>query len=272
MTVLLWVGIGLTVILVLLLMIQGIGHVLLYPSVKKFAELENGSREMEDVEFFAEDGTRLHGWWFPHPEAKGAMLICHGNGGNISHRMWMAEDLNDIPLHLFIFDYRGYGKSRSITSEKGTGRDVKAAWEVVHEKLGRPENPPILLYGRSLGGAVALQLPPACEVRGVVLESTFTSILEIGIRQYPWLLPKWTLRNPYRSDLRIAAVEVPVLSAHSPTDEVVPFEMGERLYQKVPNPWGFCVLSGAHDEAGWQTSPEYARRLREFIQELILSG
>ena len=250
--------------------IQGFENRMLYPSNRRAAPEETDwhGLEVEDVDFCAEDGAKLHGLWFPHPEATGALLVCHGNGGGAEFRTWIPRDLRDLPLHVFVFDYRGYGKSEGVPSEKGTGKDVAAAWEVAHERLGRPEDPPILLYGRSLGGAVALQLPADCPVRGVVLESTFTSIVDMGRRLYPWLWPRVTCRNRYRSDLRIQRVAAPVLCAHSVEDELIPDAMGRELYRRAPNPWRFCELRGGHEEAGWQTSPGYAAAFREFAREV----
>lgn len=251
------------------LLLQTYGNHLIFRRSRSFrAEKEEAGRVVEEVEFCAEDGTGLNGWWFPHQEARGVLVVCHGNAGNISDRLWIAQDLQDVPLHLFLFDYRGYGKSGGYPGEKGTGRDVAAAWEFARKKISSEErSPPIFLYGRSLGGAVALQAAEKLPVRGVILESTFTSILDVGLRFYPWLLPRLTCRHPYRSDLRIAAVRAPVLMAHSPEDETIPFDMGEALYRKVPNPAGFYRLSGSHVDAGWQTSPEYAEALRRFLLE-----
>ncbi|MEX2605987.1 MAG: alpha/beta hydrolase [Kiritimatiellia bacterium] len=253
--------------------LQAYEHRLIYPGSKRLQVIpDDFRREVEEVEFCAEDGISLHGRWFSHAEARGVFLVCHGNAGNVSDRLWIAEDLQDLPVNIFIFDYRGYGKSKGIASEKGTGLDVAAAWEYARNRCGGGESPPILIYGRSLGGAVALQAATVFPVRGVILESTFTSILEIAARRYPWLLPRLTCRNPYRSDLRISRVLAPVLMAHSPDDQVIPFELGEALYRKVPNPRKFIRLSGNHVEAGWQTSPEYAAAVREFVSECIPAG
>lgn len=264
----LWILAGLGLVWLLL---QAVGDRLIFRRSRTFrAGKEDTDLEFEDVEFCAEDGTGLHGWWFPNEDAKGALLVCHGNAGNVSDRIWIAEDLQDIPLHIFIFDYRGYGKSDGYPSEKGTEKDVCAAWEVVREKLGADEeNPPIILYGRSLGGAVALQAASRFPVRGVILEGTFTSILEVGIRMYPWMFPKLVCRHPYRSDLRIASVRAPVMMAHSREDETIPFDMGEALYRRVPNPQGFYILNGSHSDAGWQSSDAYAKGMREFISGLM---
>jgi pimeloyl-ACP methyl ester carboxylesterase len=246
-------------------------HRLLYRRSTTFrAHPEEEGLKAEDVSFCTEDGANLHGWWFPHPEAKGVLLICHGNAGNISDRLWMPKDLADIPVHIFLFDYRGFGKSRGLPREKATERDVRAAYQVCVQKWGgSDENPPIVLYGRSLGGAVALQAVQTCPVRALILESTFTSVLEMGRRFYPWLLPNWFCMNRYRSDLRIVHATMPTLIAHSPDDEVVPFDMGETLYNLAPNPRGFIRLAGLHDDAGWQTCYEYASAFRHLIEEVI---
>ncbi len=225
--------------------------------------------EAEDVDFCAADGTALHGWWFPHANARGALVICHGNAGNISDRLWMAQGLADLPLHLFLFDYRGYGRSQGLPSEKGTRLDVLAAYEVARAKLDHSENPPILAYGRSLGGGVALQLAAERPLRGLILESTFTSIQEVGERFYPQLLPRLTCKNRYRSDLRIREVQAPILIAHGPDDETIPYDMGETLHRLAPNPFGFCRLNGCHNESGWQSTPAYGEAFRRLVDAVV---
>lgn len=267
--ILLWLVLG---VILLRLLILWIEHRLLFP--RDSAVRGNPGDEglqAEDVHFCAEDGAALHGWWFPHPEARGVLLVCHGNAGNVTDRLWMARDLSDVPLHKFIFDYRGYGRSRGIPSEKNTQRDARAAYQVVAQKWMEEKGtlPPVVLYGRSLGGGVALQIASEVPIRALVLESTFSSVLEIGQRCYPWLLPGLFCKNTYRSDLRIQEVDAPVLVAHSPDDEVIPYDMGEKLYSLAPNPWKFVRLTLSHDEAGWQTSAEYAREFRRLVAETI---
>lgn len=250
--------------------VQRIGHRLIFPRSRTFrADPSELDLEVEEVNFCAEDGTALHGWWFPKQKAQGVLLVCHGNAGNVSDRVWIAEDLADVPVHVFVFDYRGYGKSSGIPSEKGTGLDVQAAYEVARSALGGVDNPPVVVYGRSLGGAVALQLASQVPVRGVILESTFSSIVDVGKSLYPYLLPGLTCRHRYRSDLWIPQVRCPVLAAHSPEDTVVPYELGKTCYDLAPNLWRFCQLRGGHVEAGWQTSPDYAASLREFISLVL---
>ncbi len=246
--------------------IQLIGHRLIFRRSRTFrAGPEDTDLPLEEIDFCAEDGTALHGWWFPKEEARGVLLVCHGNSGNVSDRLWIAEDLRDVPVHVWIFDYRGYGKSAGIPSEKGTALDVMAAYEVARTRMGAEQDPPVVVYGRSLGGAVALQLASRVPVRGLILESTFSSIVDVGAVLYPYLVPKLTCRHPYRSTRLMPRVQCPVLAAHSPDDETVPFDLGKRCYDLAPQSWRFCLLEGSHDEAGWQTSGEYAQAVREFI-------
>jgi pimeloyl-ACP methyl ester carboxylesterase len=250
--------------------LQLFAHRRVYPGHKAFrAGPEDTDLEVEDVEFCAEDGAELHGWWFPKPQARGVLLVCHGNAGNVADRIWVAEDLRDVPVEVFVFDYRGYGRSRGVPSERGTDRDVRAAYEVVRTRMGVEEDVPVVVYGRSLGGAVALQLASQLPVKGLILESTFTSVVDVGRRMYPWLMPQWTCPHRYESIRRIPFVKAPVLASHSPEDETVPYDLGRTLYAEAPNLWRFCELQGNHVEAGWQTSAEYAQAVREFIDEVL---
>jgi len=241
-------------------------HRLLYRRATLLHTLpEDVGLEAEELEFCASDGCSLHGWWFAHPAARGVLVICHGNAGNISDRLWMAQSLADLPMHLMLFDYRGFGKSRGIPREAGTERDVRAALELARQKWKGPGTAPIVLLGRSLGGAVALQAVDEPGILALILESTFTSVVEMGERFYPWLLPRLFCLNRYPSDQRIQKAQVPVLVVHSPENEVIPYDMGERLFALAPRPWRFIRLAGLHDEAGWVSCPAYADAIRELV-------
>lgn len=243
---------------------------LLFPRTRTLKHRpEDEGLEAEDVEFYAADGVALHAWWFEREDAIANFIMCHGNAGNLASRLWVPRDLADIPLNVLLFDYRGYGRSKGFPTEKGIGKDVVAAHQLVQAKAG---NLPTIVYGRSLGGAVALQLCEQREVAGVILESTFTSVMEMGNRFYPWLLPRFTCGNPYYSIDRLRKVQTPVLIAHSPDDEVVPYDMGQALSEAAPNLWKFCRLSGLHDDAGWQDTHEYAQAVRQYIRERSSTG
>ncbi len=217
----------------------------------------------------AEDAAPLHGWWIPAPDAPGTVLYCHGNGDNIGDLIEEAEVFHGFGLNVFLWDYRGYGKSRGIPTEKGTYRDARAAYEVVRARHGGVENPPVLVIGRSLGGAVAVQLSVDRPVSGLVLESTFTSTLDVARLWYPNLPVEWMIRYRYESIKKIGAVTAPLLVAHSPDDETIPFAHGQALYEAARAPKRFIRLRGSHQEVGWHETPEYRDALRTFARDIF---
>jgi len=222
----------------------------------------------EDVTFMAEDGVRLHGWWIPAEVGAATLLFCHGNAGNLSDRVDLLAGLRELGMHLFAFDYRGYGRSRGRPGEAGTYRDARAAFEVVRARYDDSNHPPVVVYGRSLGGAVAAQLALDKPVRGVILESTFTSSMDMARELFP-LFPAWAVHNRYDTRAKVARIRLPTLISHSPTDEVVPYALGTNLYASAAGPKQFVRLSGGHNESGWLEDASYRRAFREFVEECL---
>ncbi|MCS6770767.1 MAG: alpha/beta hydrolase [Kiritimatiellae bacterium] len=225
--------------------------------------------DFEDVEFVAEDGVRLHGWWIPHPAARGTILYCHGNGLNIANRVGICRDLHALGVNLFIFDYRGYGQSKGFPSEKGTYRDARAAYEVVRARYDDAENPPVIVYGVSLGAAIAAQLAMDKPVRGAILEAGFTSVVDVGERLFPWLPVRWVAVNRYDAAERVARLTVPKLFASSRDDQLIPFDLGYALFTAAAEPKQFYELRGSHDEGGWNQTPGYWPVLSAFIDSVL---
>ena len=223
----------------------------------------------EDVDFVAEDGVRLHGWWIPHPEARGTILYCHGNGLNIANRIGLCRDLHGLGVNVFIFDYRGYGRSRGRPSEQGTYRDARAAYEVVRARYGDAEQPPVIVYGASLGGTIAAQLALDKPVRGAIFEASFSSVLDVGEHLYPWLPIRLIARNRYEADKRVAQLTMPKLFASSRDDRLIPYELGRKLYEAAAEPKEFFTLTGPHDEAGWNNTPAYWPVLQAFVHRVL---
>lgn len=238
---------------------------LYYPSIPIEVTPENFGLEYEDVQFVAEDGNELHGWWIPHPAARGTIIHCHGNAGNIGDRAWMAADFHRLGVNVFLFDYRGYGDSKGLPTEKGTYADARAAFEVVRARHGDREDPPVIVHGQSLGGAVAIQVVRDKPARGLIVESTFTSVVDMGLKLYPWLPVKAFVRYRYDSLAKMPGVSVPTIVSHSRQDELIPFEMGRKLFDAASEPKWFVELSGAHNEAGWGLNPEYWARIEAFV-------
>lgn len=223
----------------------------------------------EDVVFFAEDGTRLFGWWIPHPEAVGTIIYCHGNAGNISTRLNVCAGLHQLKVNVFIFDYRGYGRSRGWPGEIGLARDARAAFEVVRARYDDDDNPPVIIYGASLGGAVAVGLAMEKPARGLILEGAFTSSIDVGERWFPWLPIRAIARYRFDALSKIMAMHIPKLIAHSPRDQVIPFDLGGQLFTAAPEPKIFVSLAGEHGEAGWEQTPHFLSELHQFVAKIF---
>lgn len=220
----------------------------------------------EDVFFETSDRKKLHGWWFPHEKARGNVLMFHGNGGNISTRIWMARDFQQLGLNVLLFDYRGYGRSRGLPGEQGTYADARAA----HEEILRRSASPVIFYGRSLGGAVALQRAVEQPPAGLILESTFTSIPDMAAAMYPFLPLKHLCSYRYDNLKKISDVHVPLLMAHSTDDALVPFAHGRKLFESAGSEdRTFVTLSGDHNRSGWLSTPAYWTAISTFISSVL---
>ena len=223
--------------------------------------------KFEDITFIAEDGVKLNGWWIPHAQARGTLIHCHGNAGNLGHRVELAARLHQLGVNVFLFDYRGYGRSHGWPSERGLACDARAAYEFVRAQYADAERPPILLHGQSLGGAVAARLAHEKNVRGLILESAFTSVPDMARQLYPGLPLHRLLTARYDTLDLVARLAIPKLIAHSPADEMVPFEMGRRLYAAAAPPKQFIALAGGHNDGLW--TPDYERALHELIAQTL---
>jgi len=221
--------------------------------------------EYEDVVFFAEDGKRLHGWWIPRDDADCTILYCHGNAGNVTTRINVCQGLNRLGAHVFIFDYRGYGLSRGIPSEIGLYRDARAAYEVVRARYDDDDEPPVILYGASLGASVAVQLATEKPAIGLIIEGGFTSSIDVGERWFPWLPIRAIARYRFDALSKIMGLQLPKLIAHSPRDQVISYDFGSQLFSAAPQPKKFVSLNGEHGEAGWEETPHYFSELQQFV-------
>jgi uncharacterized protein len=220
--------------------------------------------EFEDLALVASDGVRLHGWLLPGPaDTRRALVLCHGNAGNVSHRVFKARTLSELGFAVLLFDYRGYGKSEGSPTEEGTYRDAEAAYDFVRERGFAPER--IALYGESLGGAVAIELARRRPVACVVVESTFTSVPDLGAPLYPWLPVRLLARIRYDNASKIGALDVPLFVAHSPSDDIVPFAHAERLRALAGPRAEFLDTAGGHNDGGLFERAEWLERLRAFL-------
>lgn len=210
------------------------------------------------------DGETLHGWWAPVADAKGTVLFFHGNAGNISHRIDYLTMFKQLGYNTLLFDYRGYGQSSGTPSESGTYLDAQAAWRYLIEIQGiGPER--IVLFGESLGGAVAAWLAAREKPGLLALVSTFTSAPDLAAEIYPFLPVRWISRFDYNTLEFLQSITCPVFIAHSPQDEIIPYRHGQRLFQAAPEPKQFLPLQGTHNTGFIFMQPVWKRALGAFM-------
>jgi len=212
----------------------------------------------------------IHAWSVPLASENDSgrwVLFCHGNAGNISHRLPLIQRLHKAGFSVLIFDYRGYGESPGKPSEENTYQDVKTAWNwLVDKKNARPKD--IMVYGRSLGGSIAAWLAARENPGMLVIESSFTSIIEMGRNAYPYLPVAWLSRFKYPTLKYVQEYEGPTLILHSEDDEIVPIEMGRELYEAAAGEKAFAELRGGHND-GWDSMDrQYDEILQKHISEL----
>lgn len=220
----------------------------------------------EDIHLNTSDGISLHGWYIPTPQPRGTVLFLHGNAGNISHRLDSVQMFHRLGYSTLIFDYRGYGNSGGTPSEQGTYRDAEAAWRYLIEQRHIPSCR-IVLFGESLGGAVAAWLAARQKPAVLVIASGFTSVPDFAQHIYPYLPVRWLARIRYDTRENLRSVAAPVLIAHSPEDEIIPFEHGRALFAAANPPKLFLELAGGHNDGFIFMRESWVRVLGDFLGE-----
>lgn len=225
--------------------------------------------QYDDVRFETTDGLLLHGWYVYAPNPRGTVLFLHGNAGNISHRLDSIAIFHGLGLDTFIIDYRGYGQSEGKPGEQGTYRDAEAAWEYLVTERGK-DPAEIIVFGRSLGGAVAAWLGTKRAPAALIVESSFTSAVDMGARLYPFMPVRLISRLRYPVIDFMPQLRCPVLIIHSRDDEIIPFAMGEALYEAAPAPKAFLELAGDHNNGFLLFRDRYRRALDQFVSEQLV--
>ena len=235
-----------------------------YPSRRIDATPAAIGQAYEDVSFQAADGVRLSAWYVPADRPGRVLLLCHGNAGNISGRLESIAVFHRLGLSVFIFDYRGYGKSEGKPTEAGTYLDAEAAWEhLVADRGVRPED--IIVFGRSLGGAVAAKLAGDRNPGALILESSFTSAADLAGKML-WFLPvRWLIRFDYDTIASVRKVRCPTLIVHSRDDRLVPFRHARRIFEAAPEPKEFLEISGSHNSGFFTSGKRYRDGVHAFL-------
>jgi len=222
----------------------------------------------EEVSVRTKDGLSISGWYIPAKNEKAVILFCHGNAGNISSRLDSISIFNNLSLSVLIFDYRGYGKSGGRPSEAGTYLDAEAAWDyLVNVKKIPPGR--IIVYGRSLGGAVAAEIALRRSPAALIVESGFTSVPDLGQKIYPWLPVRLISKFHYATIDKIGTIKCPKLIIHSRKDDIVPFEHGRALYEKASPPKEFLEIRGGHNDGFLLSGMTYTGGMEEFLERYV---
>jgi hypothetical protein len=237
------------------------------PTATLWAGPDALGRPCEEVWLRAADGERLHAWFVPAatnaPHREIVLLHCHGNGGNMSHRLEVFDALLDTGINVLGFDYRGYGRSSGRPSEAGTCLDAQAAHAWLRQRGFAATN--IIAYGESLGGGIAAELAVRERLAGLVLQSTFTSIPDVGAELFPWLPVRRLSRIRYDTLAKLPGLHLPVLVLHSRSDTLIPFHHGERLFAAANEPKLFWEIAGDHND----TLEAGRRRFLDGIQAFL---
>ena len=220
----------------------------------------------ENVTLEASDGVSVHGWFVPG-ESQQVLLYFHGNAGNISHRLYSIKEFHDLGLSVFIIDYRGYGQSDGKPTEHGLYRDGEAAWRYLTGDRGIVAQN-IILFGRSLGGSVASWLAAREQPAALIVESSFTSVPDIGQEAYPWLPVRLLSRFRHSTHDQVTKVACPVLVVHSRDDEIIPFHHGKEIFSAANEPKTFLEIRGGHNDGHAMSATVYRNGIKDFLDSL----
>lgn len=191
--------------------------------------------DYEEVMITPSDKKELHGWYVPAEKPKAFVVVFHGNAGNISHRLHLVRFFHSLNCHLLLFDYRGYGRSQGFPSEKGLYQDGQSVLDWVQKRRSNTQIP-LILYGESLGGAVAIELARNHPPEGLILQGVFTSAREMARFHYPWVPGFIPLSYRFDNLSKIGSVRSKLLLLHGTADTITPLSMGEALYGRFPGP------------------------------------
>jgi fermentation-respiration switch protein FrsA (DUF1100 family) len=235
---------------------------LFYPTKDIDSFPDRVNLEFQDVFFTTSDNIRLNGWFIPAGDSENTVLFCHGNAGNISHRIEKLKFFHELGCSIFIFDYRGYGRSQGRPSEEGLYKDVEAAYKYLLSRGISASQ--IIGYGESIGGAVIVDLASREEMKAIILDSTLSSVKDMVKIAYPFV-PYWVFSSRFDAQGKIKSIRIPKLIIHSLNDEIVPYQLGKKLYEAAAWPKEFLQIYGGHNSNFYESEGLLREKLRGFL-------
>jgi hypothetical protein len=239
-----------------------------YPSRQIDQTPELAGLKYEDVTLTTSDGLKINGWFVPsRVDSSLTVLLFHGNAGNISHRLEKLAALHNLGVNTFLIDYRGYGRSEGKPDEQGTYLDARAAYDyLVTQRKVAPRS--IVVYGESLGSAIAADLATKVDIGSLILEEAFTSIGDVGQKMFPFLPVRWLVKNKYDTLAKMSRIKVPLLIFHSRDDEIFSIRHAQRLFAAANDPKQLVELRGSHNDAFLVSAPIYHDAMQKFFASL----
>jgi pimeloyl-ACP methyl ester carboxylesterase len=225
----------------------------------------------EDVTLTTSDHEKIHAWWIAADTSAPVLLFCHGNAGNISHRLESIQIFHALGLNVVIFDYRGFGRSSGTPDEEGTYRDAESVWNyLIAEKNFHPEQ--IVIFGRSLGSGIASWLARQHQPGALILESSYTSLPDLGARIYPYFPVRLLARYHYPTVNNLRHINSPVLFIHSRDDEIIHFVLGEENFRQANEPKQFLEIQGSHNDGFLVSGQIYREQIGAFLAAHLDTG
>ncbi len=224
---------------------------------------------LEEVWLPMNDTDTVFGWFVDAGPSQPVMLWCHGNAGNISHRLGNMRELFHRGLSILIFDYRGYGRSTGTISESGMYQDALRSYDyLVQQRRIAPER--IIMFGRSLGSSVATEVAVQRTTGGLIIEGAFPSIQAMADHHYFGLPAQWFVDVKFPLVEKVPKLRVPLLMLHGDRDEVVPAKLGRQVFDLAPEPKTWQVISGAgHNDVPYVGGEAYFQVIFTFIHQAI---
>lgn len=237
-----------------------------FPQKKIYAYPDSINLTFREVFFTTADGVRLNAWFIPGSSSL-TLLFFHGNAGNIGDRLGIISLFYELGCSIFIPDYRGYGKSESEPTEEGLYLDAQAAFNYLRQELGISGDS-IIIYGKSLGSAPAIDLASRVKAKALVCDSAFSNAKDMARIIFPFFPAGYFLKVKFDSLSKIEKVDCPKLFIHSKEDEIIPFYLGRRLYRRAKQPKFFCILKGSHNEAIFEDRENFVKCFKNFLNFL----